>query len=548
MASSPLKLRHVPKYGELARLLLKHRNVTAVDEVEEEAEADAARLVEELQSMGPTYVKLGQLLSSRVDLLPEPYTEALSRLQDRVEPLGEGEGRRIVEEELGVRVSTAFSRFDEEPMAAASLAQVHRAALRDGRPVAVKVQRPGIRRRIVEDMDVISELAEALEERWPIAGRMGLAGAVSEFRQSLMAELDYVREAQNLVAFHEMLSGFRRLVVPEPITDFSTSRVLTMSFVSGRNLSGIGRLGLLEVDGAPLADELFQAYLDQIFVHGVFQADPHPGNVLLTDDGRLGLIDLGMVARVAPQLQDALLRLLVAASEGRGAEAAEALERLGEPAEGYEPEALSRRVAELVVRTTGANLGQLQMGRELGELARIAAESGLRTPPELTLVGKALLNLDDVARHLDDHFEPANAVRERLAHIMRHQVLASASPASLVSAALDAKEFAEQLPGRMNKVLDALASGTFTLNVEGVDESEIVRGVQKLANRGAAGIVIAALVLSAGLFGTSSRGPRLLGESAFTVVFLGLAALIALWVIVGTIRSDLPQRRRRRSS
>ena len=548
MASSPLKLRHVPKYGELARLLLKHRNVTAGDEVEEEAEADAARLVEELQSMGPTYVKLGQLLSSRVDLLPEPYTEALSRLQDRVEPLGEGEGRRIVEEELGVRVSTAFSRFDEEPMAAASLAQVHRAALRDGRPVAVKVQRPGIRRRIVEDMDVISELAEALEERWPIAGRMGLAGAVSEFRQSLMAELDYVREAQNLVAFHEMLSGFRRLVVPEPITDFSTSRVLTMSFVSGRNLSGIGRLGLLEVDGAPLADELFQAYLDQIFVHGVFQADPHPGNVLLTDDGRLGLVDLGMVARVAPQLQDALLRLLVAASEGRGAEAAEALERLGEPAEGYEPEALSRRVAELVVRTTGANLGQLQMGRELGELARIAAESGLRTPPELTLVGKALLNLDDVARHLDDHFEPANAVRERLAHIMRHQVLASASPASLVSAALDAKEFAEQLPGRMNKVLDALASGTFTLNVEGVDESEIVRGVQKLANRGAAGIVIAALVLSAGLFGTSSRGPRLLGESAFTVVFLGLAALIALWVIVGTIRSDLPQRRRRRSS
>lgn len=546
MASSPLKLRHMPKYGELARLLLKHRNLTAVDD--EEAAADAGRLVDELQSMGPTYVKLGQLLSSRVDLLPEAYTEALSRLQDRVEPLAEGEGKRIVEEELGVRVSTAFSRFDEEPLAAASLAQVHRAAMRDGRPVAVKVQRPGIRRRIVEDMDVISELAEVLEERWPIAGRMGLAGAVAEFRQSLMAELDYGREAQNLVAFGEMLSGFHRLVVPEPIADFSTSRVLTMTFVSGRNLSGIGPLGLLEVDGGPLADELFQAYLDQIFVHGLFHADPHPGNVLLTEDGRLGLIDLGMVARVAPQLQDALLRLLVAASEGRGAEAAEALERLGEPVEGYEREALSRRVSELVVRTTGANLGQLQMGRELGELARIAAESGLRTPPELTLVGKALLNLDDVARHLDDRFEPAAAVRERLAHIMRHQMLASASPASLVSAALDAKEFAEQLPGRMNKVLDALASGTFTLNVEGVDESEIVRGVQKLANRGAAGIVIAALVLSAGLFGTSSRGPRLLGESAFTIVFLGLAALVALWVIIGTIRSDLPQHRRRRSS
>jgi ubiquinone biosynthesis protein len=546
VGSSPLKLRHAPQYGQLGRLLLEHRNAASPAADEEAAAADAEELVRELQSMGPTYVKLGQLLSSRTDLLPPAYTQALSQLQDRVEPLAAGEGRRIVEEELGVRVSSAFSEFDDEPMAAASLGQVHRAALRDGRPVAVKVQRPGIRKQIVEDMDVIAELAEMLDERWALAGRLGLAASVAEFRQSLMAELDYRQEAGNLEVFGRMLEGYDRILVPQPIKDYTTAKVLTMTFVDGRNVASMGPLALLELDGRPLAEQLFRAYLDQILVHGLFHADPHPGNVLVTTDGRLGLIDLGMVARVAPDLQDSLLRLLVAASQGNGPDAAAALERLGTPLEDYDREALSRRVSELVVRTSGATVAELQTGRQLGELARMSAECGLRTPPELTLVGKALLNLDDVAQRLDETFEPTSVVEGHLAHILRSHMLRAASPSRLVSAALEGTEFAEQLPGRLNRVLDALSSGKFTLNIQGLDEKELMRGVQKLANRGAAGVVIAALVLAAAIFSVAPHGPVMLGVSAFTVVFLGLAFLVAAWLLVGTLRSDLPQRRRRR--
>jgi ubiquinone biosynthesis protein len=543
VGTSPLKLRHIPKYGQLGRLLLAHRNAT---EAEEGSGSDADELVTELERLGPTYVKLGQLLSSRTDLLPEHYTKALSHLQDRVDPLPAGEGRRIVEEELGVRVSDAFATFEDEAMGSASLGQVHRATMRDGRPVAVKVQRPGVKHRVLEEMEVISELAEMVDDRWSLAGRLGLAASVEEFRRSLMAELDYEQEAANLRLFGDLLSDYDRLVIPSPIEDFTTARVLTMTFVEGRNISSMGPLALLELDGAPLAEQLFRAYLDQVLVHGVFHADPHPGNVLVTVDGRLGLIDLGMVARVAPDLQDSLLRLLVAASQGQGPEAAAALERLGEKLDDFDGEALSRRVSEMVLRTQGVNVADLQIGRELGELARAAAESGLRTPPELTLIGKALLNLDDVAKRLDDHFEPNQVIEGHLAHIMRHRMLRSASPTRLVTAALEGAEFAEQLPSRMNKVLDSLASGKFTLNIEGIDEKELMRGVQKLANRGSAGVVIAALVLSAAIFSVSARGPLLMGESAFTVIFLGLAFVVAGWVVVGTLRSDLPQRRRRR--
>lgn len=548
MASSPLKLRHVPKYGALGRLLLAHRGVVASDGEEEATAHDAEALVSELQSMGPTYVKLGQLLSSRVDLLPKAYTDALGKLQDSVDPLPPGEGRQIVEEELGVRVTQAFGSFEEEPIGSASLAQVHRATMRDGRPVAVKVQRPGVRRQVLDDMEVVSELASLLDEHWSLGARLGLADSVEEFRRSLLAELDYKQEAANLVVFGQFLRPYRHLVVPQPVEDFTTSKVLTMSFIDGRNIATIGPLGLLEIDGRPLAEDLFKAYLDQILVHGIFHADPHPGNVLVTDDGHLGLVDLGMVARVDPDLRDCLLRLLVAASEGKGEETAKALERIGRPLSDYDPDALSKRVSEVVIRSHGADLAELQLGRELGELARIAVETGLSQPPELTLIGKALLNLDDVARRLDGRFEPGEAVRAQVTHIMRHRMLEAASPTSLVAAALEAKEFTEELPGRMNKVLDALASGRFTLNVEGVDEAELMRGVQKLANRGAAGVVIAALVLSAAVFSVSSHGPRLLGESAFTVVLLGIAAVVAVWVVVGTVRSDLPQRRRRRES
>lgn len=539
---SYLKFRHLPRYGELARLLVAHRG--AFGDERADAGEDAAQLVRTLEEMGPTYVKLGQLLSSRVDLLPPAYTDALGHLQDHAEPIAPAEVRRVIEEELGSGLSRAFASFDDEPLGSASLAQVHRAVTTGGLSVAVKVQRPGIRGRILDDMDVISELAAAFDEHIGAANRAGLSGMAEQFRHALLAELDYAQEASNLRMLSGFLQPYDRLFAPEPIEELSTSRVLTMTLVEGRSVATVVPVEAQALDGGALANQLFKAYLDQVLVHGVFHADPHPGNVLLTRDGRLALIDVGMIARVSPDLQEALLRLLVALSDGRGAEAAGALERAGEHLEGFDRQSLTREVSALVVATTRASVVEMQVGRQLADLARIAVASRLRPAPELSMLGKALLNLDDVARHLDPSYEPATAIREHSVHLMRHRMVQAASPINLVSAALDAKEFAERLPQRMNKVLDSLAEGNFRINVEGIDESGIMRSVQKLANRGAAGITVAAFVLAGAIFSISSTGPRWDGVSAFTIVLLGLAFVVALGMVLSTFHTDVPQRRR----
>ena len=543
-----LKLGHLPRYGELARLLLAHRGAVRDDVPPDPAEAealeeDAERLVGQLEDMGPTYVKLGQLLSSRVDLLPAAYTDALRRLQDRAEPLPFDVVRRVAEEELGARLSDVFARVDPEPLGSASMAQVHRAVLRDGRVVAVKVQRPDIRSRILDDMEVIGELAATFDEHVGIARRAGLAAMVGQFRQALVGELDYRREAANLAMLGEVVRPYDLLVTPVPIEEHSTARLLVMTLVEGVDVGSLEPDAVPATEGRLLVSELFKAYLDQILVRGVYHADPHPGNVLLTFDRRLALLDVGMTGRLSPELREALVRMLVALAEGRGTAVASALERAGEQLEDFDRDGLQRDVSALVVTMADSNVETMEAGRQLAELARIALRNGLRPAPELSMVGKALLNLDDVARRLAPTYEPATAIRDHMAALTRDQLLAAASPSRMISAALDAKELAERFPERMNRLLETLADGKVHIRVEGMDEREIMRSVQKLANRAAAGLVVAAFVLAAAIFSVSSTGPRWWGISAFTVAFLGIAGAIGAAIVLSTLRNDLPQRR-----
>jgi predicted unusual protein kinase regulating ubiquinone biosynthesis (AarF/ABC1/UbiB family) len=557
--ASSLKAGHAARYAALGRLLVKHRGVPlgaadAATELDPDGfgpdattatEEDARHLADELVRMGPTFVKLGQLLSTRADLLPEVYLDALSRLRDDVEPMEPGVAEGVVEDELGVRISTAFGSFDPSPIGSASLGQVHRATLRDGRPVAVKVQRPGIRRRALEDMQVIAELAEFLDAHTDRASRLGFGTMAEEFRRSLVGELDYRREAANLTVLGEILADSPRLVVPQPVDDYTTSRVLTMDFVEGRSIDSLGPLGRTELDCEDLADELIGAYLRQVLVHGFFHADPHPGNVLLTPDSRLALVDLGMVATLSPETQEQLLRLLLALSDQDSSAAADALERLGRRLEDYDPDRLRVRVSGLLLRYGSATVGDLPAGRSLAELAVAASSCGLRPGTELTMLAKALLNLDQVARTLDPAVRLDEIIERHAASIMRSRMLDAARPAKVMRSALDAAAFVEQLPTRLNKVLESLAEGRINLRLEGLDEGAVLRGAQKMANRVVAGVLIASFVVAAALFSSTPSGARVWGYPVLTVVFLGLAVLTSAAVGIGVLRRDLPQRRRR---
>lgn len=536
-----LKVRHLPRYREIAALLLKHGRAD-----ESATEQDACKLVDTLESMGPTFVKLGQLLSTRADLLPPVYLDALARLQDDVEPISFEVVEETVCAELGVRLSKAFQSFESQPMASASLGQVHRAVLRDGRPVAVKVQRPGVHEQVVDDMKVIDELAEFIDHHTEMGRNFGFQGMVEEFRRSLMAELDYQQEAANLRQLATNVAKYDRIVVPQPIDDYTTSVVLTMELIDGRNVGGLGPLAPLEMNGRALADQLFECYLDQILIDGFVHADPHPGNVLVTADGRLALIDLGMVTHINPQLQDSLVRLLVALSDGNGSEAAEVMASIGEQRENWEPDRFERSINALVQKNQTVTARQLEAGRLVGELARTSAICGLRPPVDLTMVSKTLLNLDRVAYKLDPDFDPNAAIQRHVGEIMRRKVLQSASPARLLSAAMDAKEFVERLPGRVNKVMDALAEGQLTLNVQGIDEKELMRGIQKLANRVTTGLIVAALIIGAAMLMRVNTESKLFGYPSIAIVCFFAAALTGVWLIWTSVRHDLPQRRRGR--
>src|SRR5690349_4167229 len=355
-----LKPERLKRYKDVAMLLIKHGRSDLIsaaglegsvlpDEIAAEAAtAPAKDLATDLEKLGPTFIKLGQLLSTRADLMPAPYLDALERLQDHIGPFPYEEVERIVSGELGVRMSKAFADFDPTPLAAASLSQVHRAYMRDGRDVVVKVQRPEIRDLIVGDLESLGEIAHFLDLHTELGRRYEFENMLVNLRKSLLRELDFTIEANNLHTIGQNLAEFDNIVIPEPIDDFTTTRVLTMEFVPGKKITALNPLRVLEIDGGLLAHELFSAYLKQFLVDGIFHADPHPGNVLLTDDDRIALLDLGMVGRVTRSFQDNLLRLMLAISEGRGEAAAEAAIKMGEEKEGFDRESFKRRITDLV--------------------------------------------------------------------------------------------------------------------------------------------------------------------------------------------------------
>ena len=493
------------------------------------------RLASDLEELGPTFVKLGQLMSTRFDLMPAPYTDALARLQDGVAPVDAAALREVMEDELGMRVRDLFTEFDDEPMASASIGQVHRARTVTGRDVVVKVQRPGVREVVRDDMALLSQVASVADDKTSAGQRIGLSRMLAQFRRSMTDELDYRKELANLQRFRELADDEELLLVPEPLPDFSTSRVLTMEYVQGRKVTDVGPLGMLDVDGPALAESLFRFTLGTLLRDGLLHADPHPGNLLLTPDGRLALIDLGMVARVPRRVQTHLVKLLIGIGDGDGEEVAGVLAGMGHPLRDFDAAAFRDDVAHLVSGTVSLG-SQLQAGTVLVELARLSGAHGLRPPAEMSLVGKALLNLDQAVQHLDPDFEPAEAIRDNLLSIVSAGL--APSPGGMLASALEAKDFAANLPRRANRILDSLSNGELAFRVAAFDEDRVLAVAQRLANRVTMGIILAAITVAAALMIRVDGGPRLLGYPALAVVFFLLAAVSGFALVVYILVTD----------
>jgi predicted unusual protein kinase regulating ubiquinone biosynthesis (AarF/ABC1/UbiB family) len=549
-----LRPEHLKRYKDLALLIAKYgrpgllKQVGLDEAIEEREVADeetvrdyqelGKALAADLEKMGPTYIKLGQLLSTRYDILPEAYCDALARLQDDVEAFPFEEVEQLVTAEVGLRMSKAFSEFDPAPIAAASLGQVHRARLRDGREVAVKVQRPGIKKTIAEDLDALEQVADWIDEHTDFGRRHQLRGMLDEFRKSLVRELDYRREAQNLVTLGKKLEEFKLIVIPKPIDDYTTNRVLTMEYVRGVKITKLSDVAKLELPGKQLADELFRAYLQQILIDGFFHADPHPGNVFVTDDHRIALLDLGQVGYIRPQVQANLTQLVFAISEGRSEDVVTYALRVSEKTPAFDEPGFARDVADLVATQQDRTLEQIQVGKIVLAILQVAGRRGLIVAPELSMLGKALLNLDQVGYMLDPKFNPNEAIRTSAAEIVQRRMAKSLSPGHVFQNVLEMKDFVERMPGRVNRILDAIANNELELRVQAIDEKKLLSGFQKIANRITMGLLMAALIVGAAMLMRVDTKFQLFGYPGIAIIFFSIAAIGALALMVQILRDD----------
>lgn len=545
------QVENLKRYKDISILLMKYGRSDLVkqagmndilaeeQEISAEESAKADEFAKDLENLGSTYIKLGQLLSTRADIFPQEYLDSLERLQDHVKPFSFGEVEKIVAEEIGVRLSKAFSDFDAEPTAAASIGQVHRAKLRDGKPVVVKVQRPGIRKEVYHDLEVLDDIAGLLDKNTDIGKRYEFQNTLVQLRKSLLRELDYTREAASLIILNKNLEKFENIIVPLPIEDYTTSRVLTMEYIDGKKITDLSPLALMELDGKELADDMFHAYLKQILADGFFHADPHPGNIFITKTGKIALLDMGMTGRLMSDFQENLLNLLLSISEGRGADVADTAIKMGEEKEDFKEEEFTRLIGELVISHSDKNIEKLNAGRVVLEITKISADCSFRLPPEFTMIAKTLLNLDRAVYTLDPEFDPNASIRRHAAGILSERVVESVSPGSVLSSAIEVKQLVENIPPSLNKILDTIANNELKLNVDAIDEKTLMIGFQKVANRIAMGLVLAALIIGASMLMNIETSFTVLGYPALALILFLAAVAGGIFMIYSIIFNDL---------
>jgi predicted unusual protein kinase regulating ubiquinone biosynthesis (AarF/ABC1/UbiB family) len=550
-----LKPHHLKIYQQLATLILKYgrsdiiRDFTESELLEENeikkepGSVSPDELAADLEKMGPTFVKLGQLLSSRPDLLPEAYLKSLSRLQDKVKPVPFEEIEQVIVTELGVRISKAFSEFDREPLAAASLGQVHKAALRDGRPVVVKVQRPGIRQQILDELQVLDEIT-CLLEHTKSGRRYQVAKIFEEFRKTLLNELDYHKEASNLTQLSRNLREFPNIRVPQGVQDYSSRSVLTMDYIPGRKITEITPLARLDLNGAMLADELFRAYLKQVLVDGLFHADPHPGNVFLTDDKKIALIDLGMIGRTSPERQEQLLKMLVAVSEGNSETAADISLQISDTTAEFDEKSFRRSISAVIAEQKDTVLKSMDVGKALLALGKSAAENGIFVPTEFTMLGKTLLQLDQIGKTLDPDFNPNESVRKNVTTILNQRMWKTISPGNMAASILDIKDFVGTLPNRLSKILDSVANAELEVKVKAVDAALLLSAFHKIANRITSGLVLAALIIGAALLMQVHTDFTILGYPGFAMLCFIAAAAGGFYLVIDIFLHDARDERK----
>lgn len=542
------RYRHVERYRQIATVLIKYGFGWFVKQIHLHSSLPISKKIIEsrfpgelelstdvrvrkvLEELGPTFIKFGQILSTRPDLIPRPLIGELEKLQDAVPPFQNADGQ--IEKNLGAPPEKLFASFDKKPVAAASVGQVHKAVLKSGEVVAVKVQRPNIERTVAVDMEILMDIARLVEKNIPEARIYRPRGVVREFAKVMEDELDYTKEARNAERFYRNFASESGTIrIPKVYPALSNKRVLTMEFIDGVKVSDIRRLERMKIDRKKIAGIGARAVIKEFLVDGFFHADPHPGNVLVTADGRLSFIDFGMVGYIDSEMKEELEGLFLSVVRKDMNAMTRGFLEVGTVSSDTDIPAFKAELSRVVDYYYGRKIGEVDIGLLLNEVAGLMRRYRVELPAKFTTAFNALLISEGTGKTLDPDFKLINEARPFAEKLARERMKIDYMVAYAMEHLAEYGEFAKALPRRLNRLLEKTEAG-------GLEVTFTHRGLQKLrhditrtSNRISFSIIIAALIVSSSGMITNPTLSKI-GTAGFLV-----AGLLGFWMVVSILRS-----------
>ena len=502
-----------------------------------EAITTAERLRLALEELGPTFVKLGQMLSVRPDLVPENFINEFQKLQDEVQPFSVEQARAEIEVQLGQPVEQLFSSFDEIPLAAASIAQVHRAVIKDDEQVVVKIQRPNIRSVIETDLNIIFDLTGLIERHIPESELYNPTAIAQEFAKTIRRELDFIREGRNIDRFRRNFEDDDTVYVPKVYWELTTERVLTMEFVDGIKISEMNKLEEAGLDRKIIAYNGAQAILKQVFEHGFFHADPHPGNIFVVSNNVIAPIDYGMMGSLDEELMEAAGNLLTAIVKKDVNKIIRAFTDIGILENTLDIRGLKLDLTDFLDRYYQVPLSQLDVGKILSELTEIIRKHRIRLPSDLTLMGKALVTEEGVGRILNPDFDLITMAKPYVEKIMMRKLDPRRHLKEFASTMDDFNRLIKILPTEIRAIVMKIKKGELNIKFEHKGLEHFISELDKASNRLSFSLIIASLIIGSSLIVQLDKGPLIFGFPVFGILGYLIAAFLGLWLVIAIIRS-----------
>jgi ubiquinone biosynthesis protein len=497
----------------------------------------AVRLRMALETLGPTFIKLGQTLSTRADILPPEYLIELNKLQDAVPPFSADKVEQQIKHELGASSASLFNNFNPQPFAAASIAQVHKAQLKDGTNVAVKILRPGIEKIIDTDLDILSFLATLLEKHGKLQNLCSPVEIVQEFNRTIYRELDLTKEGHNFNRFRTNFAASKTVYIPQIYWEFTTEAILTMEFVDGIKISDNGRLENAGYSLPTIAQNGAQAFLDQFIIHGIFHGDPHPGNVLVLPHETICFLDLGMVGYISEDLKQQLASLIMGIYKQDIELITSVLLTARVKNKEINIRELKRDVAEFIDDYYQLPLARINTRKLFNEFISIMKNHHIKFPSDLLLLAKALVTIEGIGRQLDPSFNIVEKIKPAARALIKQRLSAATlhkETAQMIRAYTD---IAKSLPREIKDLLYRMNNNNFKIDLEHRGLDKMISDLDKSSNRLSFSFLIGSLIIGSSLIMQTDSGPHLFGIPALGLLGYTIAAALGLWLAIGIIGS-----------